>query len=290
MPDSYLTAFYEQLSQHLNQDPSRKPLGGLSLFHSYKAQTLRQVPINLPSLIWIVSGEKRLINNQQEYDFVAGDLLLLPSNSTLFMENKPCHKKNNFLSVALSFSLEALKQFNELYGSQGLLPQQPIWQAKIPKNIRQALMQWFEFCRENAIDSQIAQHRQVEFLLLLAQSGLAGNILLMGKPSWKSRITQIISSDLAYPWKIEDISQQLSTSESSLRRRLQQEGTNFRTLLEEIRLTSGLALLQETFWPINQVADSVGYQSQSRFSERFKQRFGMSPSELRKTRLIQAND
>ncbi|MFV2058954.1 MAG: helix-turn-helix transcriptional regulator, partial [Thiohalomonadales bacterium] len=75
----------------------------------------------------------------------------------------------------------------------------------------------------------------------------------------------------------------LGVSESSLRRKLQSEQTGFRELLEEARLSHGLYLLLETVHPIGQVADAVGYQSQSRFGERFKRRFGMTPTELRRT-------
>jgi transcriptional regulator GlxA family with amidase domain len=49
-------------------------------------------------------------------------------------------------------------------------------------------------------------------------------------------------------------------------------------------MVAALALLQETFWPVGQVAAAVGYISHSRFSERFKRRFGLSPTELKKTR------
>ena len=45
-----------------------------------------------------------------------------------------------------------------------------------------------------------------------------------------------------------------------------------------------LTLVQESPWSIGRIADAVGYRSQSRFGERFKLRFGMTPSALRLTR------
>ncbi len=41
----------------------------------------------------------------------------------------------------------------------------------------------------------------------------------------------------------------------------------------------------ETFKPISGVAGTVAHQPQSRFGERFKRRFGLTPSALRRTRM-----
>ncbi len=64
------------------------------------------------------------------------------------------------------------------------------------------------------------------------------------------------------------------------------EGARFRPLLEQARLAAALGLPQGNWRTIMDVAASVGYQSPSRFAERFRQHFGLSPSELRATRDI----
>jgi len=93
----------------------------------------------------------------------------------------------------------------------------------------------------------------------------------------------MIEIDPAHQWRVHEISSRLAVSESSLRRRLQHEGIGFRDILEEVRLAMGLGMVMGTSLMIIQIADSCGYQSQSRFTERFKIRYGISPSELRKT-------
>ncbi len=95
-----------------------------------------------------------------------------------------------------------------------------------------------------------------------------------------------MQSDLAKEWTLNDICPLLAMSESNLRRKLQDERTGFRELLEDLRLTHGLGLLQTTRLPINHVALECGYQSPSRFSERFKKRFRTTPSELRRTTVM----
>ncbi|WP_286716110.1 helix-turn-helix domain-containing protein, partial [Thalassolituus sp. UBA2009] len=52
-------------------------------------------------------------------------------------------------------------------------------------------------------------------------------------------------------------------------------------LLSQLRLVQGLNLLQTSSLSVQQVADACGYRSASRFSERFRERFGTSPAELR---------
>jgi AraC-like DNA-binding protein len=52
------------------------------------------------------------------------------------------------------------------------------------------------------------------------------------------------------------------------------------------KLGLGLHLLQTTLHSIVLIAEKCGYQSQSRFTDRFKGRFGLTPSELRKTKMV----
>jgi len=79
------------------------------------------------------------------------------------------------------------------------------------------------------------------------------------------------------------VCQQLSISESSLRRRLIEENTKFQTILDDIRFGLALSQVQQTKLPIYQIALNCGYQSFSHFTERFHQRFNVAPTKLRET-------
>jgi AraC-like DNA-binding protein len=83
---------------------------------------------------------------------------------------------------------------------------------------------------------------------------------------------------------MEEVAAYFGCSAATLRRKLDAENASFRNLLEEVRLSYGLGMLQESNWTITRVAQAVGYDSASRFSERFALRFGLSPTELRLTR------
>jgi AraC-like DNA-binding protein len=51
--------------------------------------------------------------------------------------------------------------------------------------------------------------------------------------------------------------------------------------LQDIRMHHAMTLLQTTRWSLSQIADACGYRASSRFSLRFKQRFGCSPADIR---------
>jgi AraC-like DNA-binding protein len=84
----------------------------------------------------------------------------------------------------------------------------------------------------------------------------------------------------------EYIAKQLAMSDSTIRRKLNAEGTSIQEIKDQARLGLGLHLLQTTRQPISVIADKCGYQSQSRFTDRFRRRFGLTPSELRKTKMV----
>ncbi|MEF1175183.1 helix-turn-helix domain-containing protein, partial [Vibrio sinaloensis] len=60
-------------------------------------------------------------------------------------------------------------------------------------------------------------------------------------------------------------------------------GLQYRELLAEVRLNHALHLMQSTPWSTLNLAQMCGYQSEERFSQRFKNKFGITPKEYMKT-------
>ena len=81
-------------------------------------------------------------------------------------------------------------------------------------------------------------------------------------------------------WTIRGIAEKLGTSERTLRRHLNNEGDGFTQILREVRLNAGLALLQVGNTSVGEAAYRCGYNSASRFAGLFRERFGVSPSEV----------
>ena len=255
----------------------------ISIYNAYKPQEIHHVPFNQPTLLLVASGHKEVRINNTDLSIKQGELLILPPDTTIWIGNYP-DQKSEYVGLAIRFDQKALKHFRLIYGSY--LDQWDVsvkWHKKSPETILSLLSQMIAWEKSYPSDIQLILHRQVELLLLLAQEGLIGNILLNEHPSWKLRVSQLLLMNPARSWQLKDVCLHLGISESSLRRKLLKEKSSFRELLEETRLSVGLSLLLETTQAIGQVADAVGYQSQSRFGERFKIRFGLTPSDLRRT-------
>jgi AraC-like DNA-binding protein len=66
-----------------------------------------------------------------------------------------------------------------------------------------------------------------------------------------------------------------------LRSKLSAENIALHYLMNDIRINRALTLLQTTDWPTSAIAQHVGYESSSRFAERFRKRFGCDPTAIR---------
>lgn len=279
------------LLNRLSENPEREPLGGANIFFAKSPQRLRAVPLHAPAVGLILNGRKELRIGNASYTLRPGQLMLWPANCDLYFGNYPEGPGGIYLALIFSFAPRAIEHFSRQYGTQTKAwEQSPEWNATAPAPVLLAMTQWVQLCLEGPVDPDILHHRQVELLLLLVRHGLAGNLLMALQPSWRQRVAHLLSLNPAHGWEAPEVSERLGCAESSLRRHLRGEGTRFRDLLEEVRLVAGLALLQETFWPVARVAAEVGYDSHSRFSERFRLRFGMTPSELKRTRVSDSGE
>jgi len=69
----------------------------------------------------------------------------------------------------------------------------------------------------------------------------------------------------------------IGISERSLRRKLAQENTSFRTVLEQVRRAACEQYLFDGQYSLSEIAEKLGYAEQSSFSRAFKSWFGQSP-------------
>ncbi len=138
---------------------------------------------------------------------------------------------------------------------------------------------------ENLVEQTLIDHRYSEVLLALLLQGEGTILFHRPQYRWSDKVSQIVATDPAYNWSMNCLINKLNVSEATLRRRLKEEKTSYRAILDEQRLNFGLYLLQSGLEKraIGHVSSQCGYQSASAFSARFKERFGMLPSELQKT-------
>ncbi|MEM8963261.1 MAG: helix-turn-helix transcriptional regulator [Acidobacteriota bacterium] len=273
-----------RLEESADLDRPMPMAGSIGLYRCWRPQEIRDIVMPDAAVLLVLKGHKKLATASQSWTAAPGEILLIPAGTQFWLGNYPDETGQRYRGMAIRFSSEVIEHFRQVYGAHIESESQAgHWHATAPHPFLHAVHQWLAWCGQHAPSEIVARHRLVELLLLLTQHGLASHLLLPYHPSWSRRVTALVHLDPAHTWRMEEVGARLGVSESTLRRHLQDEGTGFRGLLEEVRLIQGLTLVQESIWPIGRIADAVGYRSQSRFSERFKRRFGLTPRALRHT-------
>ena len=82
---------------------------------------------------------------------------------------------------------------------------------------------------------------------------------------------------------IEHVAEQLHVSVRTLRRRLREDGSSYRELLDEVRFQLGKEYLLDTRLSMAEVSDLLGYTEPGNFSHAFRRWSGQSPLSFRRT-------
>lgn len=90
-------------------------------------------------------------------------------------------------------------------------------------------------------------------------------------------IRRLTSGDIS----IEVMASELNISARSVRRRLEEQGQNFRTLLDDVRKELAEAYLSTNTLALSEVAYMLGFSSQSAFSRAYQRWHGVAPSHVR---------
>ncbi len=110
-------------------------------------------------------------------------------------------------------------------------------------------------------------------------------LALMGELNSDSNLAEKIHSYLLHsPWNFptqESIAKQFSMSIRTLRRRLNELGTDYQALLDSVRETLAKKYLHETAWSVNEIAQVLGYSEATNFKRAFKRWTGFTPTDFR---------
>jgi AraC-like DNA-binding protein len=246
-----------------------------SLYSSVTEQHILNAPIIKPLLIFVLAGVKQL-GKDSEIVCPAGGFVFLSNSPTVDMRNIPVDEE--YFAVLIDFDYDDFNQFRRPAG-----PTRKYFQGEIDFVLAKTLQQYMEW---STFAHPAAWHfRKKELLQTIYQCGYDEVSAIAEHPSLSHQLHDIISEDIAGDWSVERFTAKLALSESTLRRKLKAEGTDIHAILNRTRLGHALHLVQTTMDPIGRIAERCGYASQSRFTDKFKQLFGITPSELRKTRL-----
>ena len=241
--------------------------------------TSHRVQTDSPMLVVVDSGSKTLRWMDGECTATAGDAVALAAGQTLDITNR-LGDTGQYRARWLAWDTATIETFaaqtrrsTAILRTSSVLP-------KISQPFKHTFDLAFEaVCDDDLIPPSIAVHRSLEVLLWLQ----LGHIIFSTPElttMW-SRIRKLFVADPARQWTVDDIANRLNVSPATLRRRLAAENITYRELLQDVRMSHALTLLQSTDDSVLEVALGVGYDSASRFAVRFKSRFGYSPSDIR---------
>lgn len=245
-----------------------------SVYSSVYEQKLKNVPVAKPVLIVVLSGKKEL-SDGETIKCQAGDFIFLSDSHALNMRNIP--EDNEYSALLIEFEYEA---FADLPVGSGHKPNFLV--GDVGEELLRCLQQFVESAAW--APESLWSLRKKEILMLLYHLGHQEVVAMMGKPKVSHHIYDLVVASHFQEVTTATICDQLAMSESTLRRKLKSEGSSVQEIKDRARLGYGLHLLQTTEDTISLIAEQCGYGSQSRFTERFKSRFGLTPTQLRNTK------
>ena len=229
-----------------------------------------------PLLIFVLCGRKKLGET---------DPITCPAGSFVFLSNSPSINMRNIPDDEAYFAL--LIEFDAADFdclAKRKLRTDKYFQGRIDMAMQRTLLQFVEW--SSFSPPEIWALRRQEILQLLWLQGYEQVAAMMEPPTLSHKLHSIVSANLADDLDAETLSSMLAMSESTMRRKLNAEGGSLQAIKDRVRLGHSLHLIQTSSEPIGLIAEQCGYQSHSRFTDKFKQRFGITPTALRKTRLL----
>ncbi|AHK20942.1 helix-turn-helix transcriptional regulator [Yersinia similis] len=241
---------------------------------------LTSVYIEHPLLIMVNRGYKIIRWDSQECVILPGEIAAINSGQTIDVING-LSNDDLFFSQQLHCDPSLIATFanHPTSAELGFIPGVMAIRNLAPEFIN-TFGNIFNAISENSdIPTVIIKHRMLELLLWLAQRDV--KFILNDGNSLSEKVRRCLANDPHRIWSASEVADHMIMSEVVLRRKLAAENILLRDLMIDVRMTSALRLLQGTDWPISLIANQIGYESSSRFAERFRKRFGFAPTAIR---------
>lgn len=228
---------------------------------------------------WVVSGSKRLVTPQGSVGFRTGEVFVIPRATQWDMVNDPA-PQGRYIARMLTFAPALVTHFHERFGQFVAIPTvQGCARLRADDNFTETFARAASALEDAEASQVVQQHRALEVLLLLAERGLV--FASTRELGWADRVRRLVAQRPQAGWTVDDIARAFHLSASTLQRRLAEDGSSVSQCVREMRLETALGLLQTTDLQVSDIAGRCGYESHSRFSAAFRERFGFAPSHLR---------
>lgn len=238
---------------------------------------LRHVPFYSPCLIVVLAGIKT-IYTPEPVRARAGQVLALPPGS-FDLQNEP-GENGHYRALIIPFASKHMEHARNACGARSA-PTRHVDPAVLAFTADETLFGCLQHYLDGPEETRLLDHRLTELLMVLGLKDERLWAFALAEDRWAPRVRAVLAADLAHPWSVDEVARLLATSERTLRRHLAAENTNFRALMQDLRLSNALMRLLQSGHPVSEIAFDCGYQSLSRFTSSFKRRFGAPPTVIR---------
>lgn len=257
-----------------------------------RLQHIRRVQILAPAICHVQQGHKVVYWQGQRFEVTPQHLLIFPAGAVVDIENHPGPQlyRAEIVSFPLAFILQyQLRQQSAVspsMSSSGLsadvqYDKQPAGLTLLLDNTLSFSWNTLITAVQQQLPASLQQHHAEGLLLAMQDTPQLQLLLSVNQQRLRHRLQQMFLQRCDYDWQLSDAAQRLYLGESTLRRKLAEEQTSFKQVLDEVRFAVALGMLQTSQLPISHVAERCGYQSASRFAVKFRQIYGLAPSEIR---------
>ena len=251
---------------------------GVHIIQSRRAK-FHNIISPVPAIIWVLNGTKRVCSDRDQQEVSCGYFVLLPENRSITVENVPVGNKP-YEARVLAFGREFFENAYRRLSVPEDFRRRAFQTAPETEQISEAFARARDALADAAnLPGSIVSSRCEEVVLWLAEAG--AYLPWKQTASFTDRVRSVVAQRPDHSWTSAEVGYDLAVSEATLRRKLHAEGTSFKKVLLDLRMAVALTYLQTTNWPLSKVAAASGYVSQSRFSTRFAERFGIHPMDIR---------
>ena len=238
--------------------------------------TTNRVVVDQATLILVEEGRKRISWPGGERVAGPGEALSVQAGTVVNISNTP-GRSGSYRALWICWSAELLA----LPGAAARRASPDVARhAALDEEFRASFHRAFDSLgNAEGLPAPIATHRLREVLLWLGERGF--RFAPPAPASLAQQVRRLLAADPSADWSMERVARETATSVPTLRRRLVAQGAAFRDLVQDVRMSHAHALLQNTDVPVLHVALEAGYASPSRFSARFRKRFGYRPTDIR---------
>lgn len=132
---------------------------------------------------------------------------------------------------------------------------------------------WLDLTQDTA-DGTVAEVAAMQCQMAVDQLTKYGNIVDVVR-----RI--LMSAPMGTNYRLEDMSDRINISSRTLRKKLHDEGTSYRCIVNELRISTAKAYLKSSSLSIQEIAYMVGYEHSPNFFRAFRKEVGITPDQFR---------